>query len=298
MSRLVSILPIILESISGFDGAAAKKSRRTMSLYGGLAVLLIALLFGTACGGTTAGGSVIQALFQKAVGAGITEAAGVLWGKNDFAAVWQEKAAAYAAAAGEEYTCTAEITVDNGRELQLVLYGTKDEYFYLIYKIEVFDGEKLIQSGLVKEAVMMEWEEDGSKEEKNYYAESWVEDGGLSVADMNFDGAGDIAIQGWVTTGANIPYYYWLWDEEAQQFTYAFCICNAEMDEAKKLIVSHMRESAVCYSTYYYAYDEDGKLQNIGYELEDYGKLIKSIYELQNGEMKLVSEEALAPMQG
>ncbi|MDE6064488.1 MAG: hypothetical protein K2G20_07910 [Lachnospiraceae bacterium] len=59
-----------------------------------------------------------------------------------------------------------------------------------------------------------------------------------------------------------------------------------------------MRDSASCYSTDYYAYDEDGKLQRIGYEHEDYGKLIKSIYELQNGEMKLVSEEALAPMQG
>lgn len=271
MSRPVLTSPIISENIRGFKAVAA---------------MLIVLFLCTACGRTAAADSAVQALFQKAVG--------VSFAGNDFAAVWQEKVDAYTA---KEYTCTAEITVDNGRELQLVLHGTKDEYFYLIYKIEVFDGEELIQSGLVKEAVMTEWEEDGSGEEENYYAESWVEDGFLSVADMNFDGAGDIAIQGWVAN-ANVPCYYWLWDEEAGQFTYAFCICNAEIDEAQKQIISHMRDSAVCHSTYYYAYDEDGKLQNIGYELEDYGKLIKSIYELQNGEMKLVSEEALAPMQG
>lgn len=280
MNRPVLTSPIISENIRGFKAVAA---------------MLIVLFFCTACGRTAAADSAAQTLFQKAVGAGIKEAKGISFAENDFAAAWQEKVDAYTA---KEYTCTAEITVDNGRELQLVLHGTKDEYFYLIYKIEVFDGEKLIQSGLVKEAVMAEWEEDGSGEEENYYADSWVEDGFLSVADMNFDGAGDIAIQGWVTNGANIPCYYWLWNEEAQQFTYAFCICNAEIDEAQKLIVSHMRDSAVCYSTHYYAYDEDGKLQKIGYELEDYGELIKSIYELQNGEMKLVSEEALAPMHG
>ncbi len=276
MNRPALTLPIISENIRGFEAVAA---------------LLIVLFFGTACGRTAAADSVAQTLFQKAVGAGIKEAKGISFAENDFAAVWQEKVDAYTVA---EYTYTAEITVDNGRELHLVLHGTKDEYFYLIHEIEVFDGEKLIQSGLVKEAVIAEWE----WEEENFYAESWVEDGGLSVADMNFDGAGDIAIQGWVTTGANIPCYYWLWDEEAQQFTYAFCICNAEIDEAQKQIISHMRDTASCYSTDYYAYDEDGKLQRVGYEYEDYGKLIKSIYELQNGEMKLVSEEALAPMQG
>ncbi|MDE5801479.1 MAG: hypothetical protein K2I22_01005 [Lachnospiraceae bacterium] len=273
MNRPVLTSPIISENIRGFKAVAA---------------MLIVLFFCTACGRTAAADSAAQILFQKAVGAGIKEAKGISFAENDFAAAWQEKVDEYTA---KEYTCTAEITVDNGRELQLVLHGTKDEYFYLIHEIEVFDGEKLIQSGLVKEAVMAEWE-DG-----NFYAESISKDGGLSVADMNFDGAGDIAIQGWVAN-ANVPCYYWLWDEEAGQFTYAFCICNAEIDEAQKQIISHMRESAVCHSTYYYAYDEDGKLQNIGYELEDYGKLIKSIYELQNGDMKLVSEEALAPMQG
>ena len=267
MNRPVLTSPTISENIRGFKAVAA---------------MLLVLFFCTACGRTTAADSAVQALFQKAVGVSFAE--------NDFAAVWQEKVDAYTA---KEYTCTAEITVDNGRELQLVLNGTKDEYFYLIYKIEVFDGEELIQSGLVKEAVMAEWE----WEEENFYADSISNDGGLRVADMNFDGAGDIAIQGWVAN-ANVPCYYWLWDEEAGQFTYAFCICNAEIDEAQKQIISHMRDSAVCHSTYYYAYDEDGKLQNIGYELEDYGELIKSIYELQNGEMKLVSEEALAPMQG
>lgn len=284
--------------MSGFDNAAAKRAkRRTWRIWAGAAMAAFLLSFCAACG-KAASDFCVQALFAKAARAAIKEAPCAALEKNKLATVRQEKVDAICSAAEQEYTYTAEITVDNGRKLQFVLYGTKSEYFYLIHKIEVFDGEKLIQSGLVKEAVTAEWEENGSGEEENYYTESYSKDGGLSVADMNFDGAGDIALQGWVTTGANIPCYYWLWDEEAQQFTYAFCICNAEIDEAQKQIISHMRDSASCYSTDYYAYDEDGKLQRIRYEYEDYNALIKSIYEWKDGEMKLVGEEALEDMKG
>lgn len=242
MSRLVSILLIILESISGLCGDAA------------------ADFFG-----------------------------------DRFAARWDEHVASYLVqkAGNDTYTYETEIVVDNGRKLGLVLYGTKSEYFYLIDKIEVYDGEELIQTGLVEDAVIAEWGEGGS-----YYTESTREDGGIGVTDMNFDGAGDICLQGWVTNGANIPCYYWLWDKEAEQFSYAFCLCNAEIDEESGQIISRMRDGAIGYSTDYYVYEENGELQKIRYEYEDYEALIKKTYDLIDGEWKLTGEEGLDPMKG
>lgn len=82
-------------------------------------------------------------------------------------------------AGNDTYTYETEIVVDNGRKLGLVLYGTKSQYFYLIDKIEVYDGEELIQTGLVEDAVIAEWGEGGS-----YYTESTREDGGIGVTDI------------------------------------------------------------------------------------------------------------------
>lgn len=241
MSRLVSILLIILGSISGFgsDAAANQEGSR-------------------------------------------------------FAGLWEEYAESYLAqkAGNDTYTYETEIVVDNGRKLGLVLYGTKSEYFYLIDKIEVYDGEALIQTGLVEEAVIAEWGEGGS-----YYTESTREDGGISVTDMNFDGAGDICLQGWVAN-ANIPCYYWLWDKEEGRFSYAFCLCNAETDREHRQLISRIRDSASCYSTDYYVYDENGALQKIRYEYEDYNALLKKTYDLIGGKWKLTSEEGLEPMKG
>lgn len=209
---------------------------------------------------------------------------------DEFAVLWEAPAASYLAEKTGNYTYEAEIVVDGGRELGLVLYGVQSEYFYLIDKIEVYDGEKLIQSGLVEEAVIAEWGEGGS-----YYAESVREDGGISVADMNFDGAGDICLQGWVAN-ANVPCYYWLWDKETEQFSYAFCLCNAEIDTERRQITSRTRDGANAYITDYYAYGEKGELQKIRYEYEDYHALIKKIYDLTDGEWKLTGEEVLEPM--
>lgn len=242
MSRLVSILLIILGSISGYGGNTAAAD----------------------------------------------------FSGDAFAVLWEECAASYLAQNTENgtYTYETEIVVDNNRKLGLVLYGTRSEYFYLIDKVEVYDGEKLIQSGLVEEAVTAEWGEGSS-----YYTESTREDGGISVADMNFDGAADICLQGWVAN-ANIPCYYWLWDKETEQFSYAFCLCNAETDIEHRQIISRMRDGANAYSTDYYAYDEKGALQKIRYEYEDYHALIKKTYDFTGGEWKLTGEEALDPMKG
>lgn len=199
------------------------------------------------------------------------------------------------------YTVTAEITVDNGRKLDLILHGFRpeDRSRYGIDKIDVYDGADLIQTISVKEAML----EEGTA---NYgyiegYTETWDEDGGLYVGDMNFDGVNDIGLFAWITTGANIPYYYWLWDKEEQQFTYAFCICEPTLiDTEKEQIEVDLRDGACGRCTEYYAYDENGELQLVGYIYDDYSDdvLKREIYELIDGEMQLIGEEPLQPMVG
>lgn len=199
------------------------------------------------------------------------------------------------------YTVTAEITVDNGRKLDLILHGFKAEEGYSRYcidKIDVYDGTDLIQTIFAKEAIQ---EEDTDYGYIEGYTESWYEDGGLYVGDMNFDGVEDIGLFAWVTTGANIPYYYWLWNEDKQQFTYAFCICDPSfIDTEKEQIVVGIRESCCSWSTNYYAYDENGELKLVGYIYDDYSDdvLKREIYELIDGEMQLIGEEPLQPQAG
>lgn len=68
---------------------------------------------------------------------------------------------------------------------------------------------------------------------------------------------------GWITNGANLPYYYWLWDEKAEKFIYAFCLCNAMADAASRQLVTNIRENAACYRLDYYRYSETGELRHI-----------------------------------
>ncbi len=197
------------------------------------------------------------------------------------------------------YTVTAEITVDNGRKLDLILHGFRpeDRSCYGIDKIDVYDGAYLIQTISVKEAIQ---EEDTDYGYIEGYTETWDEDGGLYIGDMNFDGVEDIGLFAWIPL-VNIPYYYWLWDKEEQQFTYAFCICEPTLiDTEKEQIVVKLRDGANGRSTHYYAYDENGELQMVGYIYDDYSDdvLKRKIYELIDGEMQLIGEEPLEPMVG
>lgn len=200
---------------------------------------------------------------------------------------------------GRHYTFISEITVDNGRKLDLILHGFHPAELnrYGIDKIDVYDGTDLIQTIFVKDAIQEEGTDYGYMKG---YTETWDENEGLDIGDMNFDGAEDIGLFAWVTTGANIPYYYWLWDEEEQQFTYAFCICAPSLiDTEKEQIVVKIRDGS-CRITDYYAYDENGELQLVGYIRDDYNDAVlkREVYELIDGEMQLIGEEPLPPQVG
>ena len=191
----------------------------------------------------------------------------------------------------DEYVLSYPISVGNSRELTLKLHGKKlsEEYdHYGICTVEVFDGNDIIQTIQTQEAISSEWDAGG--EEYGGYTEAYTQDGGLTTTDMSFDGSGDIGLVGWITSGANIPYYYWLWEEDQGQFTYSFYLCNAVVDEENKQLISTMRNGAAEYDTNYYQYDTDGRLQIVKRIVEIYGgeDVITETYELVNGELQKV----------
>lgn len=191
----------------------------------------------------------------------------------------------------DEYVMSYPISVENSRKLTLKLCGKKlrEEYEqYGIRTIEVLDGSDLIQTIHTQEAISSVWDgNDGMTDSYGGYTEAFGPDGGLTTMDMNFDGSGDIGLMGWIAN--NIPYYYWLWDEEQGKFTYAFYLCNAVVDEKNQQLVSEMKSGAE-YSTDYYQYDKDGHLQNVKRIVETYGgpTVITETYELVNGELQRV----------
>ncbi len=191
---------------------------------------------------------------------------------------------------GEEYIVEEAVIVDDGKRLTLKLHGKKlsdDEYG--INTIEVLDEENPIQSISIHDAILAEW--DGT-DDFDGYTQSFMKDSGFTNRDMNFDGSGDIGLMGWTTTGANVPYYYWIWNKEKKQFEYAFSLSNVEVDSKNKQLISRTRSSAVQYEVNYYEYDADGKLLNVkrivrGKDKD--GKMITDIYEIVDGELQKVS---------
>jgi len=192
----------------------------------------------------------------------------------------------------DEYVLTEPIVVENGRKLTLKLHGKKlseEDERYGINTIDVYDGDKLIQTISIHDAILAEW--DGTDDFRGY-TEAFTQDGGFTSQDMNFDGSGDIGLIGWMTNGANIPYYYWLWNKDKQQFEYAFSLSNAEVDSQNKQLITRTRDGAAQYDINYYKYDENGKLQNVKRIVkirEKDGKTITEIYELVDGSLRKIN---------
>lgn len=168
-----------------------------------------------------------------------------------------------------QYVITKDIILSKQKKLTLKLYGkvlSNDYTQFGIGKIEVYDDEKLLQTLLIKDAILSEWENDLVDD----YSISPFKDGNINIIDVNFDGFNDFGIFAWITTGANIPYYYWVWNDSRQKFEYSFCLCNLEVDNKNKQLISKTRSNANSYITLFYKYDKNGKLYETNHILEDY----------------------------
>ena len=122
----------------------------------------------------------------------------------------------------------------DGRTLRLEAIGKQtDEYSCGVREVRVYDGDKLLQTVQAWEANMAFWG-DGDLlpgESVSEYTSCWEPEGCMEAADLNFDGNTDLGLFGWPANNT-IPYYYWLWDEETEQYQYVFVLQGAEIGRA------------------------------------------------------------------
>jgi hypothetical protein len=135
----------------------------------------------------------------------------------------------------------------------------KPEYFFEIYSYKDIDNfyysankiiisEKDNQEKIIQEITF----ENTQTHDSDFF--------GFVIEDMNFDGYKDIRIQSFVPAGPNTPYYYWLWDNNISQYVRnedLEKITSPEFDNEKKLVVSHIRISAMEYWTHKYKYENN-----------------------------------------
>lgn len=77
----------------------------------------------------------------------------------------------------------------------------------------------------------------------------------LYVEDVNFDGYSDLRIMKYLPGGANVPYYFWLYDPETNQFkeSKAFeVVLSPQVDHTAKVLISQQRSSAAEYVRKFY----------------------------------------------
>ena len=186
---------------------------------------------------------------------------------------------------------TLEARVDDGRLLRLEAVGKKrsDMDQWGVREVRVWDGLDLIQTVSAQEAI----DAGGvSGTVGDGYTDCWSIEAAMAVRDMNFDGCDDLDLFGWICNNT-IPHYYWLWDREAQQFTYAFCLQGADIDPERKEICSEYKEDAARYCRDYYRYNETGALVLVRRDAENYTDMRLEHYEMINGQLTLTGTEEL-----
>ena len=82
------------------------------------------------------------------------------------------------------------------------------------------------------------------------------------VRDLNFDGAQDFGLLAVETYPKNVPYSYFLWNKEKQQFDYGFTLFGSkalQVDAEQRKLVEHSNDVQGEYLDFY-SYTADGRL--------------------------------------
>lgn len=157
---------------------------------------------------------------------------------------------------------TLEAPLVDGRTLTLEAVGKNvDEYSVGVREVRVYDGEALLQTIPAREAIEAEWGA-GMAEDFYDYTECWSPEETMEALDLNFDGSTDFGLFGWPANNT-IPYYYWTWDAETEQYQYAFTLQGVEAHpEARELTAEYKSGSAGSqWIVEYYKPDENGELR-------------------------------------
>lgn len=152
----------------------------------------------------------------------------------------------------------------DGRTLTLEAVGmAEDAYTCGVREVRVYDGEQLIQTIQAREGNLAFWG-DGDLlpgESVSEYTSCWKPDGCMEAADLNFDGNTDLGLFAFPANNT-IPYYYWIWNAEAEQYQYAFTLQGAEArPETGELTAEYKSGSAGSqWIVEFYKPDENGDL--------------------------------------
>ena len=159
---------------------------------------------------------------------------------------------------------TLEAPLADGRTLTLEALGKElDEYTCGVREVRVYDGGQFLQTVLVREATELEWDYgNGILLDSFYdYTECWSSEDSMEALDLNFDGNTDFGLFGW-TPNNTIPYYYWLWDVETEQYRYAFTLqgVGAHPEEGEISAKYKSGSAGSQWIVEYYKPDENGGL--------------------------------------
>ncbi|MDE6456591.1 MAG: hypothetical protein K2L38_11980, partial [Dysosmobacter sp.] len=117
---------------------------------------------------------------------------------------------------------TLDAPLADGRTLTLEAVGkVEDEYTCGVREVRVYDGAELIQTVQAREAIASEPVFDGD------YTECWNVEDCMEALDLNFDGNTDFGLFG-ARCNNTIPYCYWTWDPEMEQYRFACILQGAE----------------------------------------------------------------------
>ena len=160
---------------------------------------------------------------------------------------------------GNAVLCEADASVGS-RTLTLRGVGHRlNSYLWGVSSIEVWEGDTLLQTIAISEA------SDDPNGGPGEYTECPEPELLLRAVDVSFDGCDDIEVFGWLPNNT-IPYFYWVWNVDAQRYEYSFRLQGPTIDAKTRLLSADYRESAAL--------------------------SWHDIYEWQNGELVLVSHEA------
>lgn len=166
---------------------------------------------------------------------------------------------------GDTVLVTREAPLAGGRTLRLEAIGKKlDESNYGVREVRVCDGEDLLQTVSVREAKEIVWGDGGDVLHEDFYdyTECWTAEETIEALDLNSDGNMDFGLFGWPANNT-IPYYYWQWDPDTEQYCYAFTLQGVKvLPETKELTAEYKSGSAGSrYVTDCYIPGEDGELR-------------------------------------
>ena len=159
----------------------------------------------------------------------------------------------------EQFVERYSLHTADGRLLELILWengGVRGEWNYRsVEQIQVYEGDHLLQT-IDTSALTCE----GPYLYEGLFVNKGYTIGEPDVRDVNFDGSEDFGLLAVKTYPNNVPYGYFLWDDESEQFVFSFFLSAfPRLDEVEEEVIERMSMGV----QNYYEFDADGRLQLI-----------------------------------